>query len=135
MFQSSDVYASFSVDDLDEAYEFYSEVLKLVVDQNDMGLWLKFPGAGQVFIYEKEDHLPATYTVLNFEVDDIDEAVQILSDEHVVFERYEGLTDEDNISRGIDNHTGPDIAWFKDPAGNILSVLQTEHLSKPVNFV
>lgn len=128
MFRSSDVYASFSVDDLDEAREFYSEVLGLEVGQNDMGLWVKLPN-GQVFIHKKDDHLPATYTVLNFEVDDIDEAVQVLKDEHVVFEKYEGITDENDISRGIDNHTGPDIAWFKDHAGNILSILQTEHLS------
>jgi hypothetical protein len=85
---------------------------------------LQITGSNGVLIYPKDDHAPATYTILNFPVDDIDRAVDLLTNEGVVFERYEGLTDERGVARGLAHGKGPDIAWFKDPAGNILSVLQ-----------
>ena len=75
-------------------------------------------------IYPKADHTPATYTILNFPMEDIDKAVDDLTRKGVTFERYENLTDEKGIARGIAANRGPDIAWFKDPAGNILSVLK-----------
>jgi predicted enzyme related to lactoylglutathione lyase len=83
------------------------------------------PGGGTVFVYPKDDHQPATFTILNFEVEDIDEAVDELTNRGVQFERYADLpVDEKGILRGISQNRGPDIAWFKDPAGNILAVLK-----------
>ena len=81
-------------------------------------------GSNGVFIYEKDDHVPATFTILNFPVDDIDAAVDQLAAVGIVFERYEDMTDEKGIARGLELNRGPSIAWFKDPAGNFLSVLQ-----------
>ncbi|HSX02882.1 MAG TPA: VOC family protein [Candidatus Saccharimonadia bacterium] len=124
MFKEAHAFSGFSVNDLAAAKAFYSETLGLEVDQDEMGLNLKLAGGVQVFIYPKDDHQPATYTVLNFSVDDIEAAVKALTDKGVALEHYEGLTDEQGIARGLAAHRGPDIAWFKDPAGNILSVLQ-----------
>lgn len=120
-------FSGFSVDDLSKAKQFYSTVLGLQVDDDEMGLMLRLPGDGKIFIYEKETHRPATYTALNFQVDDIDTAVDELAKKGISFERYEGMpADDKGIVRGIDAKRGPDIAWFRDPAGNILSVLQEE---------
>lgn len=94
-----------------------------------MGLQMQLPGGGTVFIYEKKDHIPAAFTILNFEVASVDESVDILMTKGVKFERYPGMPapqDEKGILRGLAANQGPDIAWFKDPAGNILSVLQNE---------
>ena len=89
------------------------------------GLGLRFPNGGRVFIYPKDDHQPATFTVLNFPVDDLDAAVDDLTAKGVTFERYEGMPhDAKGIVRSPSPDMGPDIAWFKDPAGNILSVLR-----------
>ena len=87
-------------------------------------LHLRLAGDRDILVYPKPDHTPATYTILNFPVDNIDQAVDELTTKGVAFERYDNLTDERGIARGIANNQGPDIAWFKDPAGNILSVLQ-----------
>jgi hypothetical protein len=92
-----------------------------------MGLNFVLPTGGRVFIYLKADHRPATFTILNFIVDNIDDAVSELSSKGISFERYDnmpGKQDQKGILRGLDAKQGPDIAWFKDPAGNILSVLQ-----------
>jgi hypothetical protein len=90
-----------------------------------MGLQFKLPGGGSHFIYPKEDHKPASFTVLNFVVSDIDDAVDELIKHGVEFEKYEGFhQDEKRIARGKSANQGPDIAWFKDPAGNILSILE-----------
>jgi hypothetical protein len=90
-----------------------------------MGLNLKLPGGGRVFVYEKPDHKPASYTALNFVVKDIDEAVEALTKKSVEFEKYDGMhQDEKGVARPPKPEYGPPIAWFKDPAGNILSVLQ-----------
>ena len=118
-------FSGFSVDDLAKSNEFYTKTLGLKVDDEGMGLRLHLPDGGTVFIYPKHDHQPATFTILNFVVENIDEAVDELKSRGVSFERYEGSPqDEKGILRGRSQQMGPDIAWFKDPAGNILSVLQ-----------
>jgi catechol 2,3-dioxygenase-like lactoylglutathione lyase family enzyme len=107
--------------------QFYTKTLGLELDNEEMGLQFKLPNGGSLFIYEKPDHKPATYTFLNFVVEDIDVAVDELTDAGVKFEVYDnmpGKQDDKGILRGKDAKMGPDIAWFKDPAGNILSVLQ-----------
>jgi catechol 2,3-dioxygenase-like lactoylglutathione lyase family enzyme len=125
MLTDSKAYSGFSVDDLEAARAFYGGVLGLRVADAPMGmLVLEILGGNGTFVYPKDDHVPATYTTLNFPVGDIDAAVDELVSKGVVFERYEGMTDEKGIARGLAAGRGPDIAWFKDPAGNILSVLQ-----------
>ena len=127
MFKQSKTFSSYSVDDIQKAKKFYSETLGLTVKDNPMGLIeLHLKGNNPIIIYPKPDHVPATFTVLNFPVDDIEKVVDNLIAKGVVFEQYEGeiKTDEKGILRGKDKNLGPDIAWFKDPAGNILSVLQ-----------
>lgn len=127
MFKAKAAFSGFSVNDLDRAKTFYTKTLGLEVKSEEMGLQLQLPNDGVLFIYPKEDHKPATYTVLNFVVATIDDAVDELTKLGVVFERYEGFPfkqDEKGIARGLSAKQGPDIAWFKDPAGNILSVLQ-----------
>jgi hypothetical protein len=99
----------------------------LELSDETMGLNFKLPGGGGLFVYEKPDHQPAAYTCLNFVVENIDEAVDRLVAAGVKFERYDNMPaqqDEKGIARGLAAKQGPDIAWFKDPAGNILSVLQ-----------
>lgn len=116
-------FSSFAVNDLDAARTFYEETLGMDVEQMSMGiLQLKMNSEVPVIVYPKPDHQPAGFTVLNFPVDDIDRAVDELTAKGVEFERYEGMieTDDKGIARGEE---GPQIAWFKDPAGNILSVL------------
>ena len=119
-------FSSFSVTDLEAAKKFYTDVLGVtVVEQTGMGLNLTLPGGGSGFIYQKADHAPATYTALNFVVADINAAVDELTAKGITFERYDGMNQDDKgIARGIAAKMGPDIAWFKDPSGNILSVLQ-----------
>lgn len=127
MLNSTSAFSGFSVDDLDKARAFYEGVLGLKVEK-EMGLNIHLPGGASVFIYEKESHVPATFTVLNFIVDNIERAVEELTSTGIRFERYGGniATDEKGIFRGLSTNNGPDIAWFKDPAGNFLSVLQNE---------
>jgi catechol 2,3-dioxygenase-like lactoylglutathione lyase family enzyme len=125
--KTTKAFSGFSVDDLSAAKDFYGRTLGLDVETNPVGgLTLKIAGSNGTFIYSKDNHVPATYTILNFPVDDIDRAVKELSAKGVAFERYEGMTDENGIARGHARKQGPDIAWFKDPAGNVLSVLQQE---------
>lgn len=127
MLHEAPAFSGFSVKDLKATLEFYKNVLGLEVEETGMGLTLKPAGGTSVFVYAKENHEPATFTVLNFEVEDIDAAVDGLKDKGVTFEVYEGMhQDERGIARGIVAHMGPDIAWFKDPSGNILAVLHNE---------
>ena len=121
----SAAFSGFSVDDLARAQDFYGRTLGLRVERDGIGLRLHLPGGATVFAYPKPDHQPATFTILNFEVDDIDAAVDDLAGRGVRLEHYtNGLkTDEKGILRGREQKLGPDIAWFKDPAGNILSVV------------
>jgi predicted enzyme related to lactoylglutathione lyase len=123
MFKDTKAFSGFSSNDLKATKEFYGNVLGISIKETPEGLVLEIPGTNGVFIYPKEDHTPATFTVLNFEVDDIDTAVDELTEKGIVFERYENMTDEKGVARGISANMGPDIAWFKDPAGNVLSVL------------
>jgi predicted enzyme related to lactoylglutathione lyase len=124
MFKDTKAFSGFSVNDLAAAKKFYGETLGLDVEQGPQGLRLKIAGGNATFVYSKTDHVPATYTILNFPVDDIDRAVDQLTAAGVEFEHYGKLTDARGIARGATTGGGPDIAWFKDPAGNILSVLQ-----------
>jgi len=120
-------FSSFSVDDIGEAMEFYGKTLGVEVSDNEEGgLELSFDDGSSVFVYPKDDHDPATFTVLNFQVDDIEDAVDELIDQGITFEQYDGemQTDEKGIFLGKENGKGPNIAWFKDPAGNFLSVIE-----------
>ncbi|MCF0050746.1 VOC family protein [Dyadobacter sp. LJ53] len=124
MFKETKAFSGFSVDNLQKAREFYGEILKIdISEMKEMGLLqLHIAGSNDLIIYEKPNHTPATFTVLNFPVPDIDQAVKDLKALGVAFESYdfpELKTDENNISRG-----NPSVAWFTDPAGNILSVIQ-----------
>ena len=127
MLQGSKAFSGFSVKDLDQAEEFYSQVLELDVKRSDMGLELHLGKELVIFVYQKDDHEPATFTILNFPVEDITETSKQLVDKGVEFIRYENLPapqDEYGVLRGKDAGYGPNIAWFKDPSGNILSVLE-----------
>jgi catechol 2,3-dioxygenase-like lactoylglutathione lyase family enzyme len=124
MFRDTKAFSGFSVDDLEQAKEFYGGTLGLGVTEEHGLLHLKLGSGAAVLVYPKENHEPATFTILNFPVEDIEAAVGALRAAGVEFEHYEGelQTDEQGIFRG----DGPLIAWFRDPAGNILSVLEDE---------
>ena len=126
MFNPQAAFSGFSVNDQARAKEFYTGILGLKVDDSHMGLTIHLPGGSTVFVYPKKDHVPATYTMLNFVVADIDGAVDDLTKKGVKFEHYDNgaKTDAKGIVRGIAAKQGPDIAWFKDPAGNFISVLK-----------
>jgi len=123
MLQTRSAFSSFSVNDLKQAKDFYAQTLGLKVNESEMGLKIH-PGDTDVFIYPKPNHTPASFTVLNFLVDDIDKAVDELKKNGVRFEQYDGEIKTNE--KGIHHNGGPSIAWFKDPAGNILSVLKKE---------
>ena len=123
MLEPDQAYSGFSVDDLDAAKRFYGETLGMDVSEEHGMLGLAIGGGKRVLVYSKPNHVPATYTVLNFPVADVDAAVDELTRGGIQFEHYDWedlKTDEKGIMRG----NGPDIAWFKDPAGNVLSVLK-----------
>jgi catechol 2,3-dioxygenase-like lactoylglutathione lyase family enzyme len=121
MFEDTKAFSGFSVDDIPKARRFYGDTLGLRVSEENGLLQLHIAGDRDVLVYPKEDHTPATFTILNFPVDDVEAAVDQLAARGVRFERYEGVEQDD---KGIFRGEGPLIAWFKDPAGNILSVLQ-----------
>ena len=126
MLQGSKAFSGFSVRDIDEAEEFYTHVLELDVKHTDMGLELHLGKEFVVFVYGKEDHEPATFTILNFPVDNIEETIDQLAAKGIEFIHYDELPapqDERGILRGKAAGQGSDIAWFKDPSGNILSIL------------
>jgi catechol 2,3-dioxygenase-like lactoylglutathione lyase family enzyme len=124
MFTPTKAFPSFSVNDLKKAKQFYGETLGFEVSETPEGLELHAAGGTDFFIYPKRNHTPATFTILNFPVDDIEKAHDELENHGVRFEQYEGdlKTDEKGIHRG--GGKGPNVAWFKDPAGNILSILE-----------
>lgn len=121
-------FSSFPVDELPKAKTFYGEILGLKIkDMGKMGLSIYLKENCRVFIYPKVDHKPATFTVLNFAVDDIDATMTSMKQQGVQFVHYQNEQlpqDKNRILRGIKNDMGPDVAWFKDPAGNVLSILQ-----------
>jgi catechol 2,3-dioxygenase-like lactoylglutathione lyase family enzyme len=122
MFANTKAFSGFAVDDVPAARKFYEDTLGVKVSEANGLLTLHLAGDRDTLVYPKPDFTPATYTILNFPVDDIDAAVDGLTARGVRFERYDGMDqDEKGIARG---EGGPNIAWFKDPAGNILSVLQ-----------
>jgi catechol 2,3-dioxygenase-like lactoylglutathione lyase family enzyme len=124
MLTDTKAFSGFSVDDLAKARQFYGETLGLRVSEEPMGLMTLHLGGGHdVLVYEKPNHVPATYTVLNFPVDDIERAVDELVNRGVRFERYPNIEAD---QRGIFRGGGPLIAWFTDPAGNILAVLESQ---------
>jgi catechol 2,3-dioxygenase-like lactoylglutathione lyase family enzyme len=130
MLSDSKAYSGFAVDDIDKAKDFYGETLGLdleVLDEENGLLQINHAGDRATLAYLKPDLEPGNYTILNFPVGDIDEAVDGLSGRGVSFERYEGFDQDDKgVVRGLASNQGPDIAWFKDPAGNILAVMQEE---------
>jgi catechol 2,3-dioxygenase-like lactoylglutathione lyase family enzyme len=124
MFADTNAYSGFAVDDIEKAREFYGETLGLrtsVLDADAGLITLHLAGDRDTLVYQQPDSTPASYTILNFVVDDVEAAVDELSARGVQFERYEGF---DQDERGIARGNGPDIAWFKDPAGNVLAVHQ-----------
>ena len=123
-FRNIEAFSGFSVNDLQKAKDFYLHVLGLDVSDEGGMLQLRIAGSNPILIYPKPDHIPATFTILNFPVDDIDKAVDDLNRRGIQFEQYGGnlQTDPKGISRG-DGHK---IAWFKDPSGNILSIIETK---------
>ncbi len=123
MLTSTDGYTSFSVDDLAAALTFYRDTIGLRVVEHEQGLDIVFPGGGVVFVYEKPDHQPATYTALYLKVDDIDVAVDELAAIGISLEHYGDYQDEKGIARGRSVDRGPDIGWFLDPARNIVAIV------------
>jgi len=122
MFKNSKAFGSFSVNDLQKAKDFYGRTLGLEVSQNEEGLDLQIGGGNHFFIYPKPNHTPASFTILNFPVQNINETIDMLTRSGVRFEHYDNPVKTDE--KGIFRDEGMQIAWFKDPAGNILSVLQ-----------
>ena len=128
MFASSQAFSGFAVADTEQARQFYGDTLGLqvsVVDKGNHLLRLDLAGDTTVLVYGKPDHTPATYTILNFPVEDVDAAVDALAAKGVEMLRYDGFDQDD---KGIARGNGPDIAWFTDPSGNILSVLASEDI-------
>jgi predicted enzyme related to lactoylglutathione lyase len=121
MFSTARAFSGFAVDDTEKAKDFYTKTLGLAVSEEYGLLHLHISGGTNIVVYPKPGHVPASFTVLNFPVDDIDSAVDQLVERGVRFERYDGMEADE---RGIFRGGGPYIAWFADPAGNILSVLQ-----------
>jgi catechol 2,3-dioxygenase-like lactoylglutathione lyase family enzyme len=122
MFANTKAFSGFAVDDLERARRFYGETLGIKISERYGLMILHLAGDRDTLVYPKTGHTPATYTILNFPVDDIDQAVDELTARGVRFERYEGMSTQDE--KGISRGEGPFIAWFTDPAGNILAVLQ-----------
>ena len=128
MLTALSTFSGISVNDITKARGFYVDTLELKLTDDSMGLNLELPGGAGLFIYEKTDHQPAAFTVLNFVVENINETIDHLVTDHgIVFERYDNLPaaqDDRGVLRGKTAGMGPDIAWFKDPAGNVLSLIE-----------
>jgi catechol 2,3-dioxygenase-like lactoylglutathione lyase family enzyme len=121
MFGDTKAYSGLAVDDIDKAREFYGETLGIRTSEEYGLMWLHLAGGRDTLVYQSADLTPASFTILNFEVDDIDEAVDALAARGVRFERYDDVEQDDS---GVFRGEGPYIAWFKDPFGNLLSALQ-----------
>jgi catechol 2,3-dioxygenase-like lactoylglutathione lyase family enzyme len=122
MFTNTKAFSGFAVDDVEKARAFYADTLGVKTSEDNGLLTLHIAGDRPTLVYPRPNHTPAEYTILNFPVDDIERAVDELTARGVQFERYEGF---DQDERGI-HLEGPPIAWFKDPAGNVLSVIQLD---------
>ena len=123
MFKDSKAFSGFSVNDTQAARAFYADTLGVEVTEEGGALHLHLGGGTNVYVYSKPNHVPATFTVLNFPVADVEQAVDELAARGVHCERYPGMADQDE--KGIHRGEGPLIAWFTDPAGNVLSVIQS----------
>jgi len=121
MFENTKAFSGFAVDDLEAAKKFYGETLGLRISEHYGLMTLHLTGDRDTLVYPKPDHVPASFTILNFQVDDIDAAVDDMVSRGIKLEKYEGMGQD---AKGINRAGGPYIAWFKDPAGNILAVLQ-----------
>jgi catechol 2,3-dioxygenase-like lactoylglutathione lyase family enzyme len=121
MFANTRAFSGFAVGDLQEAQKCYGDILGIATSENNGLMTLHLAGGRDTLVYPKPGHVPADYTILNFPVEDIDSAVDELTARGVTFERYDGLAQD---GKGISRGYGPDIAWFRDPAGNILAVLK-----------
>lgn len=126
MLHDTPVFSGFSVDNLDVAEQFYGGTLGLEVRRDDMGLTLVTGNKHEIFVYPKDDHQPATFTILNFRVNDVKATVDALKEKGIKFEHYPDMTDDEGVAWGSKYNMGPDIAWFKDPAGNFLSIIGAE---------
>lgn len=127
MFKDSPAFSSYSVQDIAATKTFYQDLLGCTLSEDAMGLQLKFPNGHAVYLYQKNDHVPAGFTVLNLPVTSIDESIAELTAKGVSMERYDTLPapqDQLGVLRGKAAGMGPDIAWFKDPSGNVLAVLE-----------
>ncbi len=128
MLTAISTFSGMSVPSLQEARDFYVDTLGLTLKDDSMGLQLELPGGGQLFIYEKPNHVPAEFTVLNFVVENIDDTMDHLVNDHgIIFERYDNSPfpqDDKGVARGKAAGQGPDIAWFTDPGGNVLSIIE-----------
>src|SRR5881227_4348478 len=131
MLEASKAFSGFSANDIGKAKEFYGKTLGLKVSESHGLLTLRLAGDNNVLIYPKPNHVPATFTVLNFPVRDVDLAVDELTKRGVRFEKYD-LHDLKTDKKGIMRGNGPTIAWFKDPAGNILSVIKETEAPRPL---
>ena len=124
MLTDSEAYSGFAVDDLEKAKQFYGETLGMKISELDAEnglLSMQIAGSRDILVYLKPDHSPAPFTILNFPVDDVDATVEALTEKGVTFERYEGFEQD---AKGVMHGNGPTIAWFSDPSGNILSVIE-----------
>lgn len=125
MLKIKSTFSGFSVNDIQAAKHFYGELLGLKLEDRVGGTSIRLTDTTEAWMYEKKDHQPATYTMLDFVVDNIDEAYESLVSQGIEFEKYPGSPqDENGIMRGKEHNMGPNIAWFKDPAGNILAILE-----------
>ena len=124
MFKNTKAFSSFSVNNIQAAKDFYAQILELDIEEKDGGLSINISGGNPIMVYQKDNHEPATFTVLNFPVDDIEKSVDELTAKGVVFEQYDTpdiKTDEKGVSKW---ENGPSMAWFKDPAGNVFALMQ-----------
>jgi catechol 2,3-dioxygenase-like lactoylglutathione lyase family enzyme len=124
MFKDTKAFSGFSVDDVQKAQEFYGQTLGLEVSEAHGMLTLHIAGGTNILVYQKDNHTPATFTILNFPVDNVEKVVDTLTERGVRFEVYAGEGGPNTDEKGIMRGQGPSIAWFKDPAGNFLSVLE-----------
>lgn len=128
MIKSNFAFSGMSVDNLEKAKAFYVDTLHLPLQNENMGLTVELPGGGSLYLYEKSDHEPATYTAVNFVVENINDTIRHLTNDHgiqmLTYSNLPAPQDGMGVLRGKSNDMGPDIAWFADPAGNVISIIE-----------